>query len=237
MAKLNIPERFRAGVAAIRRLDEESVQAVRAALDRPLEATVPRDANPDEIPRDPRAMAITAVRSVPGVNKDEFRKIAEALAGLYGARSMRDASVEEFADMVCDAMESLPSDELGLPHSEREQFREKLIELLSADVFAIVSKVQDLASEDERTFCQARILTDLRPVFGTRIEDGPRAMVVVHLLKLAYHQGSEAHHHFYVALDEKDLQSLKKVIDRAESKARTLRSAVKDVRLFGVRKE
>jgi hypothetical protein len=237
MAKLNIPERYRTGVSAIRKLDKESVRAVRAALDRTLEATPPGGADGVEIPRDPRGMAVTAVRSVPGVDRTELRSIAEALAGLYAAKAVQDVSVEEFADKVCDAMESLASDELRLSQSEHGQFRENLIELLSADVFTIVSKVQDLATEDEHTFCQARIVTDLRPVFGTRVEDGPRAMVVVHLLKLAYHQGSEAHHQFYVALDEKDLQSLKKVIERAESKAKTLRSVIGNVRLFGVRKE
>ncbi len=33
MAKLNIPERYRSGVSKIRKLDDLSVQEIRAALD------------------------------------------------------------------------------------------------------------------------------------------------------------------------------------------------------------
>lgn len=236
MPKLNIPERYRAGVSKIRRLDERSVREIRSALEQPVES--PKvTGNGVEIPSKPDAVAIKAMRSVSSVNTSDFKQIAEALAALYGVKSTRDVSVDEFADDVCDALESLPSEEERLPHSEREQFKGKLVTLLSADVFSLVSKTYDLATEDERTFCDARILTDLRPVFGTQVEDGPQAMVVVHLLKLAYHQGSEHHNQFYVALDDDDLQTLKKLLDRAEAKAKTLRSAVKDIRLFGIPKE
>ena len=94
-----------------------------------------------------------------------------------------------------------------------------------------------MRTEDERVFCQARILTDLRPVFGQVIEDGPKAMVVVHLLKLTFHKGSEKHQEFFVSLDGDDLKTLRGLIDRAEAKAKTLKSSIKDVRLFGAPKE
>lgn len=235
LAKLRIPERYQPGLSAIRTLDDESVRAIRAALEHPLEATTD-DRQPAEVPRDPDALAVTALRSVP-IKGLDFKRIAEALVGLYGARSTQDDPAEEFADSVCDAMEALQSEEFRLPHVEREQFRQKLITLLGAEIFGIVSKVHDLATEDERRFCSARIMTDLRPVFGATVQDGPRAMVVIHLLKLAYHEGDARHHHFYVALDDKDLQALKKTIERAEAKARTLKAAVKNLRLFGLPKE
>jgi hypothetical protein len=190
-----------------------------------------------EVPRDPAALALSAIRSVSAINADDFKQIAEALAGLYSVRSIRDVPVEEFVEDVCDAMEIIPEEQLRLPLSEREQFKGKLRTLMGAELFAIAAKAYDLATDDERTFCGARILTDLRPVFGGRIEDGPRAMVVVHLLKLAYHQGSDKHEQFYLSLDDGDLKELRRLIDRAEAKAATLRSAVKDVRLFGVPKE
>jgi hypothetical protein len=134
-------------------------------------------------------------------------------------------------------MESLDSPDLRLPHAERAQFKEKLVTLLGAEVFGIVSKAWDLRTDDERVFCHARILTDLRPVFGQTIEEGPMAMVVVHLLKLAFHRGFEKHQEFYVSLDGDDLKTLRAVIDRAEAKARTLKSSIKDVRLFGAPKQ
>jgi hypothetical protein len=222
-------------VSKIRRLDERTVQEIRKALDKPDE-TRPSTDNGLEVPRDPDIVAIAAVRSVASLNVAEFGQIAESLAGLYTARSMRDVPIAEFVEDVCDAMESVPQEELRLPPAEREPFKEKLRTLLSSDFFAIVAKAYDLATE-ERTFCSARILTDLRPVFGARVEDGPQAMVVLHTLKLTYHEGSQKHQDFFLSLDASDLKALRKVLDRAEAKADTLRPAVKDIRLFGIPKE
>lgn len=235
MAKLRIPDRYQAGVSKIRRLDERTVREIRAALDRPL--NLPKSESSVEPPSNPDEVAMTAMRSVSSTNFTDFKDIADALAALYGVKSTRENSVEEFVNDVSDAMESLPSDDLRLPEAEREEFKGKLSILLGAEVFSVVAKAHDLATDDERTFCQARILTDLRPVFGPRVEDGPRGMVAVHILKLAYHQGGDKHQQFYVALDSDDLQDLKKVIERAEAKAATLNSVIKNVRIFGVPKE
>ncbi len=113
-----------------------------------------------------------------------------------------------------------------------------MLALLGAEAFTLTAKAQDLQTDDERTFCRARILTDLRPVFGTNIEDGPKGMVIIHLLKLGFHQASERHHdEFYVALDADDLQTLKKVVERAQSKAKILRATVSNLPVLGVAKE
>jgi hypothetical protein len=234
--KLNIPERLRLGVSKIRRLDERTVQEIKKALDKAGEEPSLKDSAGIEISRDPDAVAIAAVRSVASLNLAEFAQIAESLAGLYTAKSMRDVPLEEFLDSVSDAMENLSQEELRVPHSEREQFKDKLRPLLSSEFFSIVAKAYDLVTE-ERTFCSARILTDLRPVFGLRVEDGPQAMVVMHTLKLVYHEGSKRHEEFFVALDADDLKTLRKLVDRAEAKAETLRPAVKDLRLFGLSRE
>ena len=91
----------------------------------------------------------------------------------------------------------------------------------------------DVATDDERIFCHARILTDMRPVFGSEIESGPAGMVIVHLMKIAFHDAtSKDHKEFYVSLDSDDLQTLKKIAERAEVKASTLKSKFSDVRFF-----
>jgi hypothetical protein len=221
-------------LSSIRSLSEQDVQEIRAVLDqvaRRQDETPERDV---DVLREPGTVR-TAIKSVPTrPHIANFRQVLEVLATLYQIKSARDASVEEFVDDVCDAMESLDSD-LRLPHAERADFAGKLLTLLNADLFALVTKALDLATEDERTFCHARILTDLRPVFGANIEDGPAAMIIMHTMKLAYHeQGKDKHSEFYVSLDAKDLETLRKLIDRAEAKARALNSSVKSVRLFGM---
>jgi len=191
-----------------------------------------------DIPSDPMAIITAVKKSAPRTNIANVKDIVDALATLYEVKSQREMSVEQFVDDVCDAMEALDSDQ-QLPHAERADFAGKLLTLLNAEAFAVVAKAHDLATEDERTFCHARILTDLRPVFGPNVEDGPRAMVVMHTLKLDYHkQGSRKdHEEFYIALDAEDLDTLRRIIDRAEVKAKTLASSINNVHVFGVPKE
>lgn len=228
MAKLTIPKRYQAGVSQIRKMPEETASEIRSALDQVFANQKQQDATVAE----PTDIATTAITSL-STQTDDFTPMAKALAALYAVKSQSDRSVEEFVEDVCDAMESLDSEE-KLPHAEREQFKGKLLLLLNADLFAVAAKAYDLKTDDERTFCHARILTDLRPVFGQRIEDGPKAMIVVHLLKLGFHQGSEKHQQFYISLDADDLEELRKVVDRAEAKAKTLRSTLRDIRMFGI---
>lgn len=228
MAKLTIPPRFREGLSKIRALDQQSVEGIKAALDTAIGAS-----------NNPYGAAKAAIESGKFTNVRDFKQIAEALGSLYVAKSREEVTTEEFADDVCDAMEELDVERLRLPHQEREQFREKLLALLRADVFEILSKAWDLRTDDEHTFCGVRILTDLRPVFGFHVEEGPKAMVVVHHLRLGYDiaGNSNKHEDFFVSLDAEDLEQLKNAIKRAESKAKSLKLTVKDIRLLGLSKE
>lgn len=221
-------------MSRIRTLDTGAVEMIRAALD---QATSGPGDQGNSGPPDPDALALEAIERVSGTEIKNLREIAFALAALYHVRSSREAPLDHFVDEVCDAMESLQSDDLRLSTSQRPEFREKLARLLGAPGLAVITKAADLSGADERTFCHARVLTDLRPVFGAIVEDGPQAMIVIHQLKLTYHHGSSKHEHFHVTLDDGNLQELRILIDRADAKARTLKSAVNNIRIFGTPKD
>lgn len=232
MPKLTIPERYQAGVSKIRHLDMDTVTAIRAALDG---AVAVRQREEERVrPADVAAAAISTISSEK--RKVEFKEISAALVSMYRAKSARDISVDEFVEEVAAALESVPKTELRLLANERAAFKEKLSVLLNASIFGVLSKVHDLKTEDERVFCHARVLTDLRPVFGPQIDDGPTGMVVMHHLKIAFHKAGSGgeHQEFFVSLGSDDLQDLRKLLDRAEAKANSLRSVVNEkVHLFG----
>ncbi|MCL5097631.1 MAG: hypothetical protein M1608_08905 [Candidatus Omnitrophica bacterium] len=105
----------------------------------------------------------------------------------------------------------------------REKFLHRLLILLSFEKsLGVTSKTFDVMTERERILCESRILTDIRPVFG-KPSDRPTAAIIVHNLKIIYHQDGE-HHEFYVALDGEDIRTLKGVLERAEKKEQSLQS-------------
>jgi hypothetical protein len=225
---MHIPEGYRVGVSKILRLDDRSVREIRNALDQAA-YTCHR---PDDV-------AVEAISSISHANLDEFKEIAEAVGTLYSVKVSRRISLEQFVEDVCDAMEAVDSPDLKLQAADRPQFKEKLLTVFGSANFEIVAKAFDLKTDDERVFCGARLLTDLRPIFGQNVEDGPKAMVVVHLLKLGFDRVGDPkrHNEFHVSLDAEDLGALRELIKRAEDKASTLRSSVKDIPVFGAPKE
>lgn len=222
MSKISIPERYQLGVSKIRDLDLEAVKAIRASLDRM--ATEPEIS---ENSREPEIVAATAMESISRPSKSsDFATVGEALVSMYGVKSNSDLPLEEFVSGVADSLEEVPDPHLRLLPSQREEFTQKLTVLLNSDMFAISAKLSDLRTENERIFCHARILTDLRPVFGKDVNDGVVAMLLTHNLKISFHAaGRKGDHEIFVSMDTEDLEELRKTIERAQTKAKKVKAA------------
>jgi hypothetical protein len=80
--------------------------------------------------------------------------------------------------------------------------------------------------EHENTWQSARILTDLRPVFGPTPTDPPVAVVLIHNLRIAYRKGGRLQE-FFVAMDSNDLKALQGAVERAVKKESSLQSLTK----------
>jgi hypothetical protein len=227
--RITIPEKYRDGVAKIRDLSTEQVREVREMLDSVV-ATKGTETSPSQQSA-AVSTAIEAGRIPRGLPIADAKEVAIATVSMYAVKQRRDVPNEQFVHYVADALA-----ELGrLPDEERDSFTSKLIVLLGSKVFDVTSKVDDLRRENERSFCHARIITDLRPVFTADVNDGPSAMVVVHQLKLAFHcDKDEDHPSIFISLSGENLNELRKIIDRAEAKANTLKNVV-STKLFGIR--
>jgi hypothetical protein len=231
VAILSIPDRYQLGVSKIRELDVETVRAFREALDRSVDPSIPHGESAK-----PAATVAAAIRNISQLDRTtDVKKIAEALISMYMAKAGYETPLDEFIDGIADSLETVSNPDLRLAPEEKDAFKEKLGILLNAEVFGIIAKADDLLTENERIFCRARILTDLRPVFGTDVDKGPVAMLITHSLKISFHEsGRKGDHFFYVSLDDADLSALKDIISRAEAKANSLKGIVPDgIRLFG----
>lgn len=134
-----------------------------------------------------------------------------------------EGSPDTFArEVVRAAKESL-----SLKDADSAAFEKDLIQLLTSnESLGVTAKVAVLRGEFGRVFCDGRILTDIRPVFGADASMAPRAAAIVHTLRITYHEG-DAHNEFFVALDTDDLRQLRSLIDRAIKKEASLVAEVK----------
>lgn len=66
------------------------------------------------------------------------------------------------------------------------------------------------------TFCRARTISEVRPVFTEGDALKPEAAIIVHQLNIVFHSGPKLdENEFFVTLDSEDLIALKNVVDRA----------------------
>jgi hypothetical protein len=209
MRTLSIPPRDRPGFSVLLELPEQAVEDLGQALE-----TAPATFST------PVLMELVAPR-VQSISARNLEPVFDTLLSLYALRAHLETSVETFAEDVCRAIEQGGANGLQLRPETREQFRRHLVRLLSIPALSVGAKSIDVWLEQERVFHDARIITDIRPVFGTDVHASPNAALLVHTLRITYHQDNDLKQ-FFVAMSQADVTALRAVLDRATEKADSL---------------
>ena len=153
--------------------------------------------------------------ALPEWTSDEAQLLAIALTSMLSAAASHGVGHAQFAQSV-----SFSSD-LDLDDSRRSILAERLLALLTSPDVLLSGKALDLATEYERRLHTVRIITDVRPVWGTDPETEPLGGVVSHQLRLDAFTGYDSRPYFF-ALDRSDLVRLKESVDRAIEKSESL---------------
>jgi len=219
---LSIPERYRSGFYAVAKMSDASFDELIGALKR-----APSFENGKEL----SAWVAPEARSVPPL---EVSQIVDAFTALYRVRSQLEVPVSRTALDVLKALRS--EDDLGgivITDENWKSLADRVAKLLAMESLNVIqTKAQELKSEYEHEFCEARIFTDIRPVFGSNVADAPVTMLLVHMLKLGYHDSHEGRHReLFLSMDGSDLASLKAAIERAETKAKSIQSRLESAGL------
>jgi hypothetical protein len=214
MAELRVPERYRGGLIKLLNLPDDSVKKLINAV----EGVQPKLFADD--------LSMELISKVKGVSHDDIAAIIDALISLFSVGTHQDIRPEELAEQVVEAMVETNIGDLHLSREKQELFRERLTRLFKIETLVIVAKALNVLMGNENNFCSARILTDIRPVFGSDPGVAPNAAVIVHMLNLSYHHEGEIKE-FYVAMDNVDIQSLREALDRAELKTQSLKTVIK----------
>lgn len=185
---------------------EKRLLLARAFAQTPIEASVKKFID----------RVVTAAEQDPTV----VRRLVSLFISLQMARMGEGSSAESF---TADLIEIVRSSNAANRHDDAywEQLATQIRTILSSEGLHLIAKSLELQRDNEKLFSKARILTDIRPVFGDDVRQAPRTGVVLHTLKLSYYVG-EGEADFYVVLDKVDLKLLREVIDRAIAKDATL---------------
>lgn len=221
MAIFTIPEEYEYGLTLLISLSDEEVQELLSAL----EATTPSLRYRTVVDR------IAPHISIKRLEKGHLLEIFEVLFALNSLRIGAEVPTEFFVEDICEAVEesNLLEDNTDEERAETanllEKFKPNLTKLLESKTIEIASKAGVLMKEQGHMYCSARIVSDVRSVFGESVDAAPEAAMIVHVLKLTYHQGDELKD-FFVGLNTKDVQRLRQLLDRADAKTESLKSLI-----------
>lgn len=209
MTSLTIPRERERVLVNIIKLSDESICELISAL---------KEVKPTSNLRKQSKDVASKVHTIPS---DEVDNIISTLISLHSASESLDSDLSEMVENICKVIEQ----KLKFSGEDRNVFKERLLTLLNVEAVSIYSKVINIVREQNNVFCNARILTDIRPVFGAKLETPPLAAFVVHTLRISYHQG-DTEKEFYVAMDSNDIQELREVLNRDSLKADSLRKVI-----------
>ncbi|MDQ6805141.1 MAG: hypothetical protein M3065_09255 [Actinomycetota bacterium] len=153
---------------------------------------------------------------------------AEVIDALLSLIALADEDDSIVGDLSRDVAHS---EDVELPDEARDEFAEQLFDVLRLESLTLAAHAYDIVGEHERGFHDARILTDIRPVFGRVATDGAHAAVIVASLKIDFHTTGGPIESCFFALDPSDLVRLRSVVDRALEKTKSLKELISQMGL------
>jgi hypothetical protein len=209
MPAFTIPEQHARGFARLLGLSSDEGDKVEKALSSAKSVNV-------------KELTDLVVAALPVLTKKEAREVIEALMSLYSVRTGMDMSIDSFVVALLEAAQQTTS---NVPDEHATQplevVRATLRTLLSVRPLSIIAKARSLHTDHENTFCNARILTDLRAVFDADVNEAPAGFVMAHILKLGYHHAGR-HTELHIAMDKIDVDTMIRALQRAKAKSATL---------------
>lgn len=199
------------------RIPRQALEDVRVLLSLDLEARTKLVSALESAPRfAPVSSLVPKVRDALGSSNDRSGRILLAILSAVAQVEPPDWPTKRVAEEIVKA-EGLDLE--GVSDRDATEFLVQVMELPSMVTSA---KASDLLTEYDRIFGDARIVTDIRPIFMEDPHEMANGAIIVSTLKVQY-QDSRGVSNFYVALDTRDLVALKKVVDRALSKIDTVK--------------
>lgn len=222
MAKISgIPKSYQSGIRKILSMPEQNMQQLCVALEKAhptLTITM---------------LASQASEGVKGVSVGDIEDILSSIRSLVILQETTQISLDQTVQEISKVIESGSIEKLKFADGDQEEFSKRVKRLLRIESVITTSLSADLLTEFENLYLSARVLTDIRPVFGSAIEPTPKAAIVIHSLHFHYHFGDAGEHKdFYLALDNEEIGFLITELQRAQKRAAGIKTLLNEAKVI-----
>ena len=158
---------------------------------------------------------------VKDMSPEDVSAIISTIISLNGHRAHDDGTPEDLANFVVET-----ATDSNISFGDPETVKKRLQRFFELEILFVSAKALTILQSNENIFRGARIVTDVRPVFGSDPSAPPAAAVLVHMLDLSYQKDGDIKH-MYIATDSMDIAILGEALDRAATKAESLKPLIK----------
>jgi len=209
MPNLKVPDEYKLGLHRLLGLGANEREALLKALE---------DVEPTSDINKLKSQVVSKLTDI-----SDSDEIVDGLLSLYGARVGFELPLDDFLNAISRAIEKSFDDAAQPPPPNTNEIKAILEKLLNVPTLAENMKAVQLLSEHRNTFFNARILTDIRPVFKTDIGDPLAFCLIIHTLKVSYFKGNQPTE-LFIAMDDNDIELLQDVLERAKKKGTRLKA-------------
>lgn len=210
--RLRIPAEGYKGLEILQGLQPDVLQEFLSALNR-----APLTFDRDDI--------FTFVKeAVSKIAPDDLHLLLKTIFSLHVTYSYSRRKLNIFVNDIVNAIKTNEEYSEKFASTDWIKFRGMLETLFAIAPLACLAKAADIVAEHAYIFSSSRVLTDIRPVFGSD-ESTLSALFISHQLKLSYYNESEERE-LFLALDDEDIDSLIETLRRAQKKAKTIKATV-----------
>jgi len=214
MAAIKIPDGHKGGLIKLIKLPGNSVNQIISAF----EGVAPKFF-PEELSKE-------VISKLKGISSDDLLEIISAILSLSKHRVHDDMPPEELAEQIVQALSEGAVEDVELVKKDRQGLKKLFVRFFQIETLLISAKASGIMLSHENIFCSARVITDVRPVFGSDPSVAPNAAVMVHMLNLSYHHEGQLKE-LYIAMDALDIETLRTALDRTDLKSQSLKSLIK----------
>jgi hypothetical protein len=210
MPKLTIPEDGYEGLHHIASLDGETFEAMREGLSK-IPPTVYHIAR-----------IVQSISESTRMPEGTSASIGQTISGLALLYSRGGLTTKDFVDDVLSAVRAGEDEDLSFSEDDLTRLGNYLARLFELDNVVVSAIALDALLEVERPLAEARVFTDLRPVFARKADSAISAFAVTTTMKVAWF-GPSGHHETYFTLDDADVDALLNALGEAKKQASSLR--------------
>jgi hypothetical protein len=209
-----VPEQYLNGLEKLATLDDKVIKNLLQSIE-----TVPPTFDLQKI--------VSFAENKYGIEADSAAEIVDFVVSIYFYARNEDIPCDTIVDSICENLKKDSSAKLSA--KQISKLKTRLVNFLGISSFLeVVYQASTLLPENENILTDARLLTDIRPIFKEEISSGISGSLISHVLRLQY-ENINGSQEIFLSLSSSNIEQLIEELQDSLTKELTLQKTFEEI--------